>query len=106
MTIWRVIEGDCVDVMRGMDEAIVDAVVTDPPYGLEFMGKEWDALTAKGRGAKVRARRAVEMTPVGRGHSGSKGPYLAAGVDWQGANQAQMQEWHHAWATPASDASD
>jgi site-specific DNA-methyltransferase (adenine-specific) len=30
--------------MRGMDERSVDAIVTDPPYGLEFMGKKWDAL--------------------------------------------------------------
>jgi DNA modification methylase len=31
--------GDCIDVMRAMPEASVDAVVCDPPYGLEFMGK-------------------------------------------------------------------
>jgi DNA modification methylase len=35
--------GDCLDVLRGMGEASVDSVVTDPPYGLEFMGREWDA---------------------------------------------------------------
>jgi hypothetical protein len=28
--------------MRGMDAASVDAIVTDPPYGLSFMGKDWD----------------------------------------------------------------
>jgi hypothetical protein len=38
----KVIQGDCVETMREMDEASVDAIVTDPPYGLEFMGKEWD----------------------------------------------------------------
>lgn len=36
--------GDCLDVMAGMDAESIDAVVTDPPYGLEFMGKEWDRL--------------------------------------------------------------
>ena len=35
---------DCIDVMRGLPDASVDAVVTDPPYGLGFMGKAWDAL--------------------------------------------------------------
>lgn len=35
--------GDCIEVMQGMADASVDAIVTDPPYGLEFMGKEWDA---------------------------------------------------------------
>ena len=34
--------GDCLDVMRSMPDASFDAVVTDPPYGLAFMGKEWD----------------------------------------------------------------
>jgi DNA modification methylase len=36
--------GDCLDVLREMPAASVDAVVTDPPYGLGFMGREWDAL--------------------------------------------------------------
>ena len=35
--------GDCIEVMRSLPDASVDAVVTDPPYGLEFMGKDWDA---------------------------------------------------------------
>lgn len=38
----EVIHGDCLDVMRTMPDASVDAVVTDPPYGLAFMGKLWD----------------------------------------------------------------
>ena len=36
--------GDCLDVMAAMEPESVDAIVTDPPYGLEFMGKEWDRL--------------------------------------------------------------
>ena len=35
--------GDCLDVLATLPDASVDAVVTDPPYGLEFMGKGWDA---------------------------------------------------------------
>ena len=34
--------GDCREVMAGMDAESVDAIVSDPPYGLFFMGKEWD----------------------------------------------------------------
>lgn len=34
--------GDCLAVLRGMADASVDAIVTDPPYGLSFMGKRWD----------------------------------------------------------------
>jgi len=38
----KIICGDCFDVMAGMDENSIDAIVTDPPYGLKFMGKDWD----------------------------------------------------------------
>lgn len=38
------IHGDCIEAMRLMPDNSVDAVVTDPPYGLGFMGKKWDAL--------------------------------------------------------------
>lgn len=34
--------GDCLDVLRGMADSSVDSIVTDPPYGLSFMGKRWD----------------------------------------------------------------
>lgn len=34
--------GDSLDVLRTLPEGSVDAVVTDPPYGLSFMGKRWD----------------------------------------------------------------
>lgn len=36
--------GDCLEVMRTLPDASVEAVVTDPPYGLEFMGKGWDSF--------------------------------------------------------------
>jgi site-specific DNA-methyltransferase (adenine-specific) len=33
---------DCRDAMRAMEADSIDAIVTDPPYGLSFMGKGWD----------------------------------------------------------------
>ena len=38
----RILEGNCLDVMREMEDCSVDAIVTDPPYGLKFMAKKWD----------------------------------------------------------------
>lgn len=35
--------GNNLEVLRGMADASVDAVVTDPPYELGFMGRAWDA---------------------------------------------------------------
>jgi len=34
--------GDCMAVLRTMPDNSVDSIVTDPPYGLSFMGKRWD----------------------------------------------------------------
>jgi DNA modification methylase len=35
-------EGDCLQSLRAMPDESVHCVVTDPPYGLSFMGKRWD----------------------------------------------------------------
>ena len=37
---WKIC--DCKDGMREMNECSVDLIVTDPPYGYSFMGKDWD----------------------------------------------------------------
>lgn len=34
--------GDCREVLGVLSDASVDSVLTDPPYGLKFMGKDWD----------------------------------------------------------------
>jgi len=38
----QVINDDCRNAMRGMNANSISAIVTDPPYGLKFMGKGWD----------------------------------------------------------------
>lgn len=37
-----IIQGNCLDKLKELPDNSVDAVVTDPPYGLSFMGKKWD----------------------------------------------------------------
>ena len=34
--------GDCLDILPTLGANSVDSIVTDPPYGLNFMGKDWD----------------------------------------------------------------
>lgn len=40
----QVVCSDCLEYMRTMPENSVDSIVTDPPYGLSFMNKEWDSF--------------------------------------------------------------
>jgi len=38
----KLYNGDCLEVMKKLPDNSVDSIVTDPPYGLKFMGKKWD----------------------------------------------------------------
>jgi len=41
-TLNRVIQGDCLAGMKQLADNSADLVLTDPPYGYSFMGKDWD----------------------------------------------------------------
>ena len=41
----RIIQGDSAQVLKQFKDNTIDAVITDPPYGIEFLGKEWDRNT-------------------------------------------------------------
>lgn len=51
--------GDCRDILAQLPDNSVDSIVTDPPYGIEFMGKQWDAF-------------APEVAPSTAARTGSK----------------------------------
>lgn len=43
MSPFTILQGDCLSEMSlWLEDNSVDAIVTDPPYGLSFMGKHWD----------------------------------------------------------------
>jgi len=42
MADYKLLHGDCLDKLKELEDNSIDAVVTDPPYGLSFMGKKWD----------------------------------------------------------------
>jgi site-specific DNA-methyltransferase (adenine-specific) len=55
----RLILGDCLTVMAEMEADSVDAVICDPPYLIDFMGKQFDrqhrALDGANEGQKMQA---------------------------------------------------
>ncbi len=38
----KIYNQDCLYKLKELDDSSVDSIVTDPPYGLSFMGKKWD----------------------------------------------------------------
>ena len=43
----QLINGDCLDELKKLDDNSVDLLCTDPPYGYGFMGKHWDTFKEK-----------------------------------------------------------
>lgn len=56
---WTVEQGDSLELLRLLPDESVDAVVTDPPAGIAFMGRAWDELdghqpvTERGKAAQA-----------------------------------------------------
>ena len=38
----RLLQGDCLEQMKTLPDNSIDAIVSDPPYGISFMAKKWD----------------------------------------------------------------
>ena len=43
----QLINGDCLEELKKLDDNSVDLLCTDPPYGYGFMGKHWDTFKEK-----------------------------------------------------------
>lgn len=74
--------GDCLKVLKTIPDNSIDAVITDPPYGLGFMNKEWDspeklrALTQR-EADRSAERKAEGKSPTDAPFSKSVPPGLA-----------------------------
>lgn len=38
----KIFNSDCLDILKKMPSCSIEAMISDPPYGIKFMGKEWD----------------------------------------------------------------
>ena len=89
--------GDCVDTMNTMEPESVHAVVCDPPYGLEFMGLDWDRL-----GAHIRDLSDADPLRIVYSNGRVSGLFAARGQKVAyGQSAASMQGWHQEWAAAA-----
>lgn len=44
---FKIINDNCLNAMGSIGNSTIDAIVTDPPYGLAFMGAEWDSFNGR-----------------------------------------------------------
>ena len=43
MADFKLLHGDVIEQLKTLDDESIDAILTDPPYNLSFMGKKWDS---------------------------------------------------------------
>jgi site-specific DNA-methyltransferase (adenine-specific) len=99
--------GDLFDLLQALDANSVDAGVTDPPYGIGFMGREWDTFkpgTGKTRRLmhpreRVAAAQIVSDNP--NIHGRHRSPALSPSqidYDYSTAGLRGFQSWTEQWA--------
>jgi hypothetical protein len=92
--------GDCVDRLKDLDDNSVDAIISDPPYGLKFMSKGWDDI---GEGSQQRewhrkwlteAHRVLKPNGVLKAFSGSRTfHHLIAMMGEVGFSDLRIEAW-------------
>jgi DNA modification methylase len=92
--------GDLFDVLPTLAEASVDACVTDPPYGIGFMGREWDTFKPGREQARAVPNRQIASDNPnlrGRARSPAASP-SAVEYDFTAAGLRGFQDWSARWA--------
>jgi DNA modification methylase len=88
-----IIQGDCIEVMKGFDADSFDSIVTDPPYGIRFMGQAWD-------GADIERTHGLS-SPSGASRQRTGTAAAAGKYDLAPQAMRAFQEFSRAWASEA-----
>ena len=98
---WRVLTGDCLDVLATLEPESVDACATDPPYGIGFMGLEWDVFKSSEVAKRSKPRNFTDpflsKNPNLQGRSGWQG-HAPVEYDRSAAASLKFQAWTQQWA--------
>lgn len=96
-TLYR---ADCIALMRTLPDNSVDSVVTDPPYGISFMGKAWDGADIVAR--TERRRGFASHAPNAGPNGGHKSIAAEAGkYDLTPVAMRAFQNFSEEWAREA-----
>lgn len=108
----RLLLGDCIEKMRELPDDSIDAVCTDPPYGIRFMGHAWDGEEIEREASRAPNLAGVQrltgspdstrrklITRSGSGYQTRAG--IAGAYDFSLKGNKAFQEWTRLWAVEA-----
>ena len=86
----QLLNDDCLIALKTLADNSIDSVVTDPPYGLNFMGKEWDRL----------GDTSADFTNLDKPHISQESFPMkkSRGRPICETNGKAQQDWHLMWA--------
>ena len=85
---------ECIDVLKEMKDNSIHSIVTDPPYGIGFMGKEWDTFSPDHIKEKLKKDKRSGTTRIA-----AQRPSTAAGTyDLSSKAVKKYQDWCYLWA--------
>lgn len=94
------IHGDCLKEMTKLKPNSIDTIITDPPYGIGFMGKEWDTFkpenVAKEKKRDTLSHKRREL----RGDRPRPSAAMAA-ARYDFSRNAEFQTWFTVWGKEA-----
>jgi len=92
----ELILGDCIEVMKVFEDNCIDSIVTDPPYGIGFMGREWDTFKPDYIEKKrIEQDKRIKIKPRtdGRKVPHDQGAVAAGSYDFSLKGNRKFQEW-------------
>lgn len=92
-----IIHGDCLEIMKQLDNDSIACCITDPPYNYEFIGRTWDEKEINRRIDKVKESSStlVKNIPYGSGLAG--GVRNARWYEKNRKNIIDYQKWVESW---------
>ena len=88
----KIICGDNIEIMKTWPADCIDTIITDPPYGLGFMGKDWDTFAAKNIAIKT-----AKHKPIDHNLQTERSGSMHAGK-YDHSRNAEFQLWFTQWA--------
>lgn len=95
MNNFKIYNDNCLNVLKTMEDNSIDSCVTDPPYGIAFMGKDWDNFSTSKNSALGKKSPANEKSK----QFPTRGKPIGGWSDADRQAAYNFEKWCEEWAT-------